>query len=79
LQDFCKRREERRLENGDRARHSSPDESNKTGYAFEDVLIKVRVTRIWGDFAEDVDEPLENSSVLPDESLLRRDDDSRNT
>ena len=79
LQDFCKRREERRLKNGDRVRHGSANEPDKTGYAFEDVLIKVGITRVGGDFAQDIDKSLQDSDVLPDESLLRRDDNSHNT
>jgi hypothetical protein len=80
---FCKisvnEGKERGFENRDRVWHSSADKSNKTGYAFENVLIEVGVTRVWGDFAEDVDEPLQNCDVLSDERLLRRDDNSRNT
>ena len=57
----------------------SVDEPDKTRYAFEDVLIKVGITWVGGDFAQDIDESLQDGDVLPDESLLCRDDNSHNT
>ena len=79
LQETTRTLIEERIENGDRVRHSSADEPDKTRYAFGNALIEVGVTRIWGDFAYDVDELLQNNDVLPDERLFHGDDNSRNT
>jgi hypothetical protein len=79
LQNFCKRRKERGFEYSDRVWGGRANKSDKTGYALEKVLIKVRVARVLRNIAEDVDEPLQNGGVLSDKRMLRRYDDSRNT
>ena len=62
----------------DGVRQSSADEPDMTGYAFKHVLIKVGVARVCNDFAEDVDESLQNVDIVPEESPLHRDDNSHN-